>query len=131
MNTIILKKLDMSKDIDKKILLTYFFKKPNTTIDKNELFTMSCIYYDAAKQSLHSRTKRFAKELEPYKNKKILNKDVDSILKNILSDSFKIQEELVRCDFNLETGIDHFYVATIGVDFFQVETELRNPNLKL
>ncbi len=125
MNNIKFKKLDMSNDIDKTILLTYFFKKLNTTIDKDELLTMSCICYDSEQENLYSRTNRFKKELEPFKDKKVLKEDVEKTLKKVLSDKLKIQEELVRCDLNGDTGIDYFYIAVIGVDFFLTETEIR------
>jgi len=124
-NNIKFKTLNMSKDIDQKILLTYFFKKPNTILDKNELSTMSCICYDSEKKHLYSRTKRFIDEIEPFKNKKIFPEEVDNILRKVLSDRMKIQEELVRCDFHNDTGIDYFYIAVIGVDFFLTETEVR------
>jgi len=119
------KKLDMGNDIDKKILLSYFFKKPNTLLDKKELLSISCIYYDSIHNNLHSCTNRFANELTPYKNKTILHEEVDDTLQKVLSDSLKIQEELVRCDLNVKTGIDYFYIAVIGVDFFLTETEIR------
>jgi hypothetical protein len=125
MGKIRFKKLDMSCDIDKKILLTYFYKNLDTVLDKEELLTMSCVYYDSEQENLYSRTKRFVNELEPYKNEKVFNEDVDDTLKKVLCNSLKIQEELVRCDLSLNTGIDHFYIAVIGADFFQVESELR------
>jgi len=125
MSKIRFKKLDMSCNIDKKILLTYFFKKLNTVLDKKELLTLSCICYDSEQENLYSCTKRFKEELEPYKDEKILKEDVEHTLQKALNDCLKIQEELVRCDFNVDTGIDHFYIAVIGVDFFLTETELR------
>lgn len=128
MSKIRFKKLDMNSDIDKKVLLTYFFKKLNTVLDKNELLTLSCISYDSKNENLYSLTKRFKKELEPYKDKKILKEDVENTLQKILYDRFKIQEELVRCDLITDTGIDHFYITVIGVDFFITESELRKQN---
>lgn len=128
MSKIRFKKLDMNLEIDKKILLTYFFKKLNTVVDKNELLTLSCICYDSEHKNLYSLTKRFKKELEPYKDEKILKNDVENTLQIALYDCLKIQEELVRCDLNTDTGIDHFYIAVIGVDFFLTETELRKQN---
>lgn len=119
------KKLDMRHDIDKKILLSYFYKKLDTTLDKDELLTMSCIYYDSQQENIYSRTKRFKEQLEPYKDKKVLKEDVEDTLKKALFDCLKIQEELVRCDLHLDTGIDHFYIAVIGVDYFLTESELR------
>ena len=119
------KKLDMSNDIDKQILLAYFFKKLDRVIDKDELLTMSCIYYDSVQEKISSHTKRFKNELEPYKDTKVLAKHVDDTLKRALSDCLRIQEELVRCDFTVERGIDHFYITVIGADFFMTETELR------
>ena len=123
MNNIRFRILDMSSDIDKKTLLTYFFKKLDTVLDKDELLTMSCIYYDSEKQNISSRTNRFINQLEPLKNQKVLNEDVDDTLKSVVGDSLKIQEELVRCDLHLDTGTDHFYIAVIGVDFFMTEKE--------
>jgi hypothetical protein len=119
------KTLDMSNDIDRKILLTYFFKKQDTVLDTNELLTMSCICYDSKKENLYSQTKRFSNELTPYKDKKVLKENVDDTLKKVLCDCLRIQEEIVRCDFPLDNSIDHFYIAVIGVDFFLTETELR------
>jgi len=129
MGNIRLKTLDMNNEIDKKILLSYFFKKPNTVWNKKELLTLSCIYYDSSKNNLLSCTNRFVNELIPFQNKIVLNKEVDNTLKTILSDSLKIQEELVRCDLQTDNGIDHFYIAVIGVDFFLTETELRKEVL--
>lgn len=125
MSKIKLKKLDMSNDIDQQILLTYFFKKPDTIVDKNELLKLACICYDSSQQYLYSHTKRFKNELSPFKNTKILQNDVDITLQKVLSDSLIIQEELVRCDIPVNNGIDHFYIAVIGVDFFLIEKELR------
>ena len=118
-----LKKLNMSSETDKKILLTYFYKKLDTTIDEQELKSLSCICYSSKQQNVYAQTKRFIKELEPYKDKKILNNDVDNILQKSLSDCFRIQEELVRCDFSVNSGVDYFYIAVIGAEFFQIEKE--------
>lgn len=128
MSKIRLKKLDMSCDTDKKILLTYFFKKLNTVLDKEELLTLCSISYDSEQEKLYSHTKRFKKELEPYKDKKVLKEDVEDTLQKVLYDGFKIQEELVRCDLTTDMGIDHFYITVIGVDFFLTESELRKQN---
>jgi len=117
--------LDMSCDIDRKILLRYFFKKTDTVINKNELLKLSCICYDATQQHLYSQTKRFTKELTPFKDIKVLKNEVDTTLQKVLSDSFNIHEELVRCDLPTSNGIDQFYIAVIGVDFFLIEKELR------
>ena len=125
MNNIRFKILDMSNNIDKQILLTYFFKKLDTTLDKDELLTMCSIYYETKEKNIYSITNRFKEKLEPFKNTQILNKDVDDTLKTLLSDDLRIQEELVRCDFHTKDGIDHFYITVIGVDFFLTETELR------
>ena len=119
------KTLDMSHDIDRKILLTYFFKKPDTIVDKNELLELACICYDTKQQHLYSHTKRFQKELAPFKSTKILQNNVDATLQKVLSNSLIIHEELVRCDIPTTTGIDHFYIAVIDVDFFLIEKELR------
>jgi hypothetical protein len=119
------KNLDMSNDIDKRILLTYFYKKLNTKIDRDELLTISCISYNANQESLYSHTKRFKEHLEPYKDEKVLKEDVDDTLQEILSESLRIQEELVRCDLRVDTGIDHFYITVIGIDFFMTESECR------
>ena len=125
MSTFRLKKLDINNDIDKKILLTYFYKKLNTTVDKKELLSLSCICYDSKQKNLFSCTKRFKEELSPFKNKLVLSENVDDTLKKVLSGCLKIQEELVRCDFPVDEGIDHFYIAVIGVDFFLTETDIR------
>lgn len=125
MRTMRFKNLDMNNDIDKKILLTYFYKKLDTILDKDELLTMSCISYDWVQEKLYSHTKRFINELEPYKDKKILKEDVDDTLKKVLSECLKIQEELVRCDLPVNKGIDHFYITVIGVDFFMTESQCR------
>tara|TARA_B110000046_G_C12834274_1_gene330758 strand:+ start:109 stop:489 length:381 start_codon:yes stop_codon:yes gene_type:complete len=125
MRTMRFKKLDMNNDIDKKILLTYFYKKLDTRLEKDELLTMSCISYDWVQEKLYSHTTRFVNELAPYKNEKILKEDVDDTLKKALSQCLKIQEELVRCDLPVDTGIDHFYITVIGVDFFMTESECR------
>jgi len=125
MGKIRFKKLNMSYDIDKKILLTYFFKKLNTTLDKKELLTLSCIYYDSKEENLTSQTKRFTNELAPYKDKNIFKSNVEETLNIALDDCLKVQEELVRCDLETDTGTDHFYIAVIGVDFFLTESELR------
>lgn len=121
----VLKTLDMSCDIDKKILLTYFFKKLDTTIDKKELLSISCIAYDSEKENLYACTKRFVNSLKPFEGKQLLQTDVDNTLKDTLKDSFRIQEELIRCDLHTDTGIDYFYVAVIGVDFFLIEKEIK------
>jgi len=120
------KTLDMNCDIDKKILLTYFFKNLNTKLDKEELSKLSCMYYNSEQNRLYALTNRFQKELEPYKEQKLLNENVDDTLQNILSNKFKIQEELVRCDFVLDSGIDRFYIVVIGVDFFLIESEIKH-----
>jgi len=120
------KTLNMNNHIDKKILLTYFFKKINTVINKEELLAMSCIYYNSKENKILSCTRRFSQELEGFQNIKININNVDSTLQNILSSSLKVQEELVRCDFQRDDSIDHFYIAVIGVDFFLVESEIRN-----
>ena len=86
---------------------------------------MSCISYDSVQEKLYSNTKRFINELEPYKDEKVLKEDVDNTLKKVLSECLKIQEELVRCDLPVNTGIDHFYITVIGVDFFMTESECR------
>jgi len=125
MGKIRFKKLDMSCDIDKKILLTYFFKKLDTVLDKDELLTLCSIHYDSEQKNLYSCTKRFKKELEPYKDKKVLKEDVVDTLQIVLYDKFKIQEELVRCDLTTDTGTDHFFITVIGVDFFLTESEIR------
>jgi len=122
------KTLDMNYDIDKKILLTYFFKKLDTTLDKEELLKLSCICYDSKQKSLYALTNRFKKELEPYKEKELLNENVDDTLKQILANNFKLQEELVRCDLTNKNGVDYFYIAVIGADFFLVESGLKNPH---
>jgi len=121
----IIKTLDMSKKTDQKILLEYFFKKPETIINKDELLKYSCICYDLKEQKLSSNTKRFIKELAPFENQKISQKDLESTIKNTLNDCFKIHEELVRCDLACDEGIDHFYIAVIGIDFFQIESKCR------
>ena len=115
----------MNRDIDQKILLGYFFKKPETLINKEELSKFACICYDAKKQKIYANTKRFLNELEPFTNQKIPTTEVNNTLQKTLAECFKIQEELVRCDLAHEDGIDHFYIAVIGADFFQVESEFR------
>lgn len=125
-----LKKLDMSCETDKQILLTYFYKKLDTTIDKKELLSLSCIGYNSENKHLYSQTKRFQKELAPFKEIKILNEDVDNTLKKVLSDCFRIQEELVRCDLMNDTGVDHFYIAVIGAEFHQIQKELNDKQEK-
>jgi len=119
------KKLDMSSEMDKKILLTYFFKKLTTVLDKDELLKISCICYDSEKKNLYSHTNRFQKELQPYENVKVEKEDVQKILQNVLDDNIKIQEELVQCELQTKNDIDYFYVTVIGVDFFLTENELK------
>jgi hypothetical protein len=119
------KKLDMSIDTDKHILLTYFFKKLDTILDKKELLSMSSIYYDSEQNQLNAHTKRFQKKLEPYKDTKVLMQNVDDTIKKALHEELRIQEELVRCDLHNGNSIDHFYITVIGVDFFLIETQLR------
>ena len=119
------KKLNMSNEMDKKILLTYFFKKLDTVLDKNELLTMSCICYDSEEKSLYSHTNRFQNELLPYKNIKVVKEDVQEILKNALNDNMKIQEELVQCELQTQKGLDYFFITVIGVDFFLTENEFK------
>lgn len=125
MNNIKFKKLDMSQDNDRKILLTYFFKKQDTILNTDELLSMSSIAYNSKQKNLFAITNRFKKELEPLINKHFRAEDVDDELKNILADTLKIQEELVRCEIQTDTGIDFFYVTVIGVDFFMIESEIR------
>jgi len=126
-----IKTLDMNRDLDQKILLKYFFKKPETIIDKNELSKLSCISYDVAAQKLSANTNRFIKELAPFESQKIPTTEVDNTIKKTLNECFKIHEELVRCDLTCDDGINHFYIAVIGIDFFQVESEFRNKMPKL
>lgn len=121
------KKLDMSNDIDKNILLTYFFKKLNTKIDKNELLSMSSIFYDSEQKKLNAHTKRFQEKLEPYKNINVEKEDVIETLKKALDEELRIEEELVQCSLQFENNIDYFYITVIGVDFFLIEKELRTP----
>ena len=121
------KKLDMSNDIDKNILLTYFFKKLNTKIDKNELLSMSSIFYDSEQKKLNAHTKRFQEKLEPYKNINVEEEDVIETLKKALDEELRIEEELVQCSLQFENNIDYFYITVIGVDFFLIEKELRTP----
>jgi len=121
------KKLDMRNEIDKKILLTYFFKKLDTKIDKKELLSMSSIYYASENNSLYAHTKRFQEKLERYKNINIKKEEVIETLKKALDDELRIEEELVQCSFQFENNIDYFYVTVIGVDFFLIEKELRTP----
>jgi len=125
MNNIKFKKLDMSQDIDQKILLKYFFKKENTILKTNELLSMSSIAYNSKQKNIFAVTNRFKKELEPFINKQFISEDVDDTLKSILADTLKIQEELVRCEIQTDTGSDYFYVTVIGVDFFMIESEVR------
>jgi len=120
-----IKKLDIDSAKDREILLTYFFKKLDTKLDKTELSQLSCIHYDSKKQTLNSLTTRFKEVLKPLKDTKILQENVDDILKKVLSDNFRLQEELVRCDFKVGENIDFFYIAIIGVDFFMIEKELK------
>ena len=117
------KKLNMNCDIDKQILLTYFFKNLNTVLDTKELLGLCTIHYDSKKEKFYSCTKRFKKELEPYKDTQVMQKNVDDTLKKVLSHHFKIQEELVRCDLHVDEGIDYFYITIIGADLFQIENE--------
>jgi len=118
-----IKKLNMSCDIDKQILLTYFFKNLNTVLDTKELLTLCSIHYDSKKKQFYSCTKRFRKELEPFQEIQVIQKDVDDTLKKVLSHGFRIQEELVRCDLHLDDRIDYFYITIIGADLFQIESE--------
>jgi hypothetical protein len=119
------KKLDMCIETDRNILLTYFFKKLDTTLNKKELLTMSSIRYDSLEEKIYAQTKRFQEKLNPYKESKVLASKVDDTLKKVLNDEFRMQEELVRCDLPNSTGIDYFYITVIGVDFFLIEKELR------
>ena len=119
------KKLDMSNEIDKNILLTYFFKKLNTKINKNELLSMSSIFYDSEQRKLQAHTRRFQEKLEPYKNINIEKEDVIETLKKALDDELRIEEEIVQCSLHLENSIDYFYITVIGVDFFLTESSLR------
>ena len=120
-----LKKINILNEIDKQILLTYFFKKTNTTLDKNELLTVSGIWYDSVQEKICANTKRFQEKLNPYKNTKISIENVDDTLKKILHDEFRIEEELIRCEVDNGTSIDYFYITVIGVDFFLIEKELK------
>ena len=115
----------MSNNIDQQILLKYFFKKEDTILDKTELIKLSCICYDSEQKSLYALTNRFKNELEPYKEKQLLNDNIDDTLQQVLTNQFKLQEELVRCDLKSKNGVDFFYIAVIGADFFQIEKELR------
>lgn len=115
----------MSRDIDQKILLEYFFKKPDTVIDKDLLSQFSCICYDLKEQKLYANTKRFIKELAQFTNQNITSKDVDNTIKKSLNECFTIHEELVRCDLACNEGVTHFYIAVIGIDFFQIENKFR------
>lgn len=124
-DTMRIKTLNMNHEIDQKILLEYFFKKPETLINKAELSKLSCICYEAKEQKLYPNTKRFINELAVFENQKISQTDVNDTLKKNLDKCFKVHEELVRCDLDSDDGIDHFYIAVIGVDFFQVESKFR------
>lgn len=121
-----IKTLDMSCDSDKKILLSYFFKKLDTPITQEELFSLCCIHYNAKEQKISAQSKRFTQKLKPLNNQKISYQEVDNTLQAILSDNFNIQEELVRCDFPLDKRTDYFYIAVIGVDFFETQTQIKN-----
>ncbi|PIF04218.1 MAG: hypothetical protein CSA86_02545 [Arcobacter sp.] len=125
MNNIRFKKLDLSKQTDRHILLTYFFKKLDTTLNKEELLKISCIYYNAKEEKLSFLTNRFTKKSQFCRDIKVLQENVDDTLKKVLCDELTIHEELVRCDLDLGNRIDYFYIAVIGVDFFLTETELR------
>jgi len=115
----------MNNEVDRHILLTYFFKKLDTPIDKKELLTMSSIFYDGEQNRLYAHTKRFQEKLKIYDNTDISIENIEGILKEALQDDFRMQEELVRCALPNGNSIDYFYVTVIGVDFFIIEKELK------
>lgn len=115
----------MDIEIDRHILLSYFFKKSNTTINKEMLLNLSCIWYDSNNKIILPCTKRFKNKLDSFQNILIEKNNVEDTLAKVLDDELKMQEELVRCELSNGSSIDYFYIAVIGVDFFLIEKELR------
>jgi len=128
MSKIKFKKLDIHSNKGKEILLKYFFKKPNTVLNKEELLSISCIHYNTKQKNIIPYTSRVKTNLELYKNKIIENEDVDKILQDVLESCFTIHEELICCELTNRESIDYFYIAVIGVDFFLTENEIRKKD---
>lgn len=119
------KKLNINNETDKNILLSYFFKKLTTPVNKEMLLGLSCIWYDSNKKVILPCTKRFKSKLDAFNTIQIEKNNVEDTLKKALDGELKMQEELVRCELSCDNSSDYFYIAVIGVDFFLTEKELR------